>query len=94
MLGHSVHVPGLLRRRHPAASRPAAATRTASRANDADVRAARAVTGLVALATALALVLWTLAALGSADAAWWPAAVITAMTLVVGVAAWILGRGI
>lgn len=90
----SLHAPGALRRRHPSPGHSASTSRATSGESDPGVRSARAVTALVALATALLFVLWTLAALGHADADWWPAAVIVAMSLVAGLAAWILARGI
>jgi hypothetical protein len=78
-----------LRPVHRSSAKPAT-----SETCDPEVRAARAVTALVALATGLLFVLLTLAALGCADAAWWPAAVIVAMSLVAALAAWILARAI
>ena len=88
----SLHAPGTLRRRHVRPSERASVTHASSGERGPGVRAARAVTALVALSTALLFVLWTLAALGYADAAWWPAAVIVAMSLVAALAAWILAR--
>lgn len=86
----SLHVPGVLHRRSPGPAHRSSAKHATPEASDPDVRAARAVTALVALTTALLFLLWTLAALGYADAAWWPAAVIVAMSLVAAFAAWIL----
>ncbi len=88
----SLHVPGALHRRYPGPAHRSSAKHATPEASDPDVRAARAVTALVALETGLLLVLLTLAALGYADATWWPAAVIVAMSLVVALAAWIVAR--
>jgi hypothetical protein len=84
--------PGTARRRHLRSAHRPPVTHTSAAERDPGVRAARAVTALVALATVLLFVLWTLAVLGHADATWWPTAVIVAMSLVAGLAAWILTR--
>ncbi len=88
----SLHALGAPRRRHLGPSRPASVRHASSGERDSGVRDARAVTALVALATALLFVLWTLAALGYADANWWPVAVIVATSLVAALAAWIIFR--
>jgi hypothetical protein len=88
----SLHAGGAARRHRLQSSSRASVPHAPAVERDSGVRVARAVTALVALATALLFVLWTLAALGYADATWWPAALVVATSLVAALAAWIIAR--
>ena len=88
----SLHVPSLHGRRIAALvpHRHGAAPTTPDRASEEQgVRVTRAVIGLVIVSTVLFFALWTLAALGYADAGWWPALVILTITTVAALGAWL-----
>lgn len=88
----SLHAPGFVHRRHRRTEARAAAPERAHGSSMPDTSTTRWVTGLIALATGLLLLLWTLGALGYADTDWWNVLAILAIAVVAAFGAWIVGR--
>lgn len=81
-----LHLPHVLHRAHVHPARQAMSE------EERQARVTRDLTVLLAVATGTAIVLWTAAAIGAADAAWWALLLVAAIALVVALGAWVLLR--
>lgn len=81
-----LHLPHALHHARPHA------TRQELSSEERHARTTRDLTVLVAVATGTALALWTAAAIGAADTAWWALLLVAALSLIVALGAWVLLR--